>query len=276
MITIRSLDFSYRKNQIINGLDWSLMDGQICGLLGKNGAGKTTLLHTIAGLLEPDAGSIEVNGFRPFSKRVDFKRKIFLVPESFYLPNLSIDRLVHLYSSIYPSFDPELFEQLLIDFELQDRPHWKKLSFGQRKKLLLALGISTQTPVLLLDEPTNGLDIPSKLQLNSALSRKLDKDKIIIISTHHVRDVEALFDTIAILDRGRIQLQCSIKELAQIFCYDVTDQQPSEPIFAEHTLAGYQVLSQNRGNRESQLDLEFLYKAYHDNSEKIIEKVVTK
>ena len=94
MINIQNLHFAYRKKPVFTGLSLQLQPGHIYGLLGKNGTGKSTLLRNIAGLLFPDKGKIEVLGFTPGKRQPAFLQEIFIVPEEFYLPNVTIEKFV--------------------------------------------------------------------------------------------------------------------------------------------------------------------------------------
>ena len=109
MISINNLHFSYRKKEVFNGLNLSLVKGHIYGLLGKNGTGKSTLLRLMAGLLQPRKGSALVLGHTPFKRQPDFLQQLFLVPEEFYLPNVTVARFVDCNAGFYPFFNHEQF-----------------------------------------------------------------------------------------------------------------------------------------------------------------------
>ncbi len=265
MIRFDSVDFAFGKHEILKQLDWTLHPGKVYGLLGRNGAGKTTLLHCLCGLLHPQAGSIRVWDHQPQLRSVSFKADIFLVPESFYLPDLSIRQLLKFYGKAYPRFDRQLFDKLLVDLELVNLRHWRKLSYGQKKKLLIALGIAAQTSVLILDEPTNGLDIPAKTQLNRALARLLERKKIIIISTHHIKDVEHLLDHVSILDEGRIRWESSVSRISTAFSFVSSYEKPANSLYSEPMPNGFYSIIPNNDKSEGRVDLELLYKACHQN-----------
>ncbi len=149
------------------------------GLLGKNGAGKSTLLNLIAGLIQPQKGEINVNSFKPFDRKPCFLADIYMVPEEFSFPHISIQTYVKAFSPLYPAFDQQKLNDILEEFELERSVNLNKLSHGQRKKFLIAFALSTNCKMLVFDEPTNGLDIPSKSQFRKILvSTTLDKQII--------------------------------------------------------------------------------------------------
>ncbi len=204
MINIQTLDFAYRKQRsLFDTLSLSLKPGSITGLLGKNGAGKTTLLKLIAGLLYPRSGVIEVNGFHPKNREPSFLSEIFLVPEEFYLPSISITTYIKANSIFYPRFDHDLMQKLLIEFELAMDNSIHRLSYGQKKKFIVSFALATKCRVLILDEPTNGLDIPSKSIFRKVMAGNLDEDQLVLISTHQVKDVENLIDNIVMWPMAR-------------------------------------------------------------------------
>lgn len=137
MIQAINLSFGYRNDQtILNHLDFQLASGTITGLLGKNGVGKTTLLRVMAGLLYPTFGSIHVNGCIPQQRLPDFLSDIYYVPEDFYVPDLSIEKYIHVFGAYYPRFDYAKCGMLIQSQDLKLSHKLGKLSTGQRKNLL--------------------------------------------------------------------------------------------------------------------------------------------
>jgi len=269
MINLENLSFSYNKEPVLNQLNCQLESGKIYGLLGKNGSGKSTLLKCLSGLIFPK-GKIDVLGHLPQNREPSFLSEIFFVPETFYLPDLPNKKLSKYYEQLYPRFSPELFNKLLNEFELEEADRWAKLSFGQRKKVLISLGIAIQPKILLLDEPTNGLDIPAKSQLTKTLARHLDKDQLVIISTHHVKDIESLLDAILILDQGRITVSSSIEAIGKKFLFSHNYAESNPVFYAEDDVLGKKVLASNPSQIEGQVDVELFYKAYHYNGDSIL------
>ncbi len=179
MIQINDLDFTYsRQKGLFNGLSLHLEPGSITGLLGKNGAGKTTLLKLMTGLLHSNSGVISILGHDPKNREVSMLNDVFLVPEEFYFPSISIQEYVKAFAPFYPRFDQALFVRILEEFELMAENNLQKHSHGQKKKFLIAFALSTRCRLLVLDEPTNGLDIPSKSLFRKILAGSLDEDQL--------------------------------------------------------------------------------------------------
>ena len=263
MITIQDLQFSYKKRKVFNGLSLQLHAGHIYGLLGKNGTGKSTLLRNIAGLLFPDGGSIQVLSHKPAQRKPSFLRDIFMVAEEFYLPNLRPGLLAKYYAPFYPNFNKKQFDHYMKEFEIPAGNELQQMSYGQKKKVLISLGLAAKTPVLLMDEPTNGLDIMSKSQFRRVMAGCIDDNKCIVISTHQVKDLENLIDRITIIDEGRILFDQTIEHITRRLSFGITFNQEDvkHALYSEASLRGNAVIMANTEGEESRLDLELLYKA---------------
>lgn len=272
MISIRDLSFSYRSRPLFSQLDFSLSSGGICGLLGKNGAGKTSLLKLISGLLFPQRGTIEINPAEmPSNRSAGFLQNLFFIPEEFELPPVSPEKYMGLFAPFYPRFDPPKYRSYLESFELDARANLKECSFGQRKKCLIAFGLAANCHLTLLDEPTNGLDIPSKSQLRRTLASVLTEDRLFIIATHQVRDLETLIDPVVILDRGNIIFNHSLEEISRHLRVARVGSLPKsgDVLYSEKRLDGFKAVLENSGGAESFLDLETLFNTVIGNQEKV-------
>ncbi|MGC3948674.1 MAG: ATP-binding cassette domain-containing protein [Chryseolinea sp.] len=215
MISIRDFYFSYGKTPVFTGVSTTLTPGHIYGVLGKNGTGKSTLLYNIAGLLYPTSGKITVNGQDPGRREPDFLSDIFMVPEEFYLPNISIPSFVKYYSVFYPKFDRVAFSKYLELFEIPLQSLLQGMSYGQKKKVYISFAVASNTSVLLMDEPTNGLDIISKGQLRKVIASSASDDKILMISSHQVKDLENLIDEVVILSDTTIVLKENLDHVSK-------------------------------------------------------------
>lgn len=265
MIEIQNLNFKYSstKHCVFNDLSLRLGEGQICGLLGKNGTGKSTLLYLLCGLLRPTAGRVEVDGREPSRREASFLQDIFLVPEEFELPQVSLKELMAMYKSMYPNFSHQLFEECLNDFEMPSAVRLNSLSMGQKKKVFMCLAIATNTRYLLMDEPTNGLDIPSKSLFRKILAKYVSDDRTIVISTHQVHDVEQLLDHVAIIDNDRLLLNTSIADLMEQYGFGVLPAgSTAEVVYSEPSLQGFAaVWKRQPGEADTQPNMELLFNA---------------
>jgi len=267
-VCIKGMHFAYRNTSVFEGVDLTVMSGCVYGILGRNGTGKSTLLYNIAGLLYPQLGSVEVLGFNPADRNPDFLQRIFMIPEEFYLPDISINALIRYYGRFYAQFNDEQFRHFLKIFEIPDHT-LLKMSYGQKKKVLISFALACQVPLLLMDEPTNGLDIISKNQLRKAIAESVHDNTTIMISSHQVQDLSNLIDHIIILDNTRIVLQKSIEEIGRKLTFKISPDAEEAAFFKEPVIGGNLVIAMNDGGTESDVDLELLYKATMANPEAI-------
>lgn len=269
MVELNNIGFSYnRKRPLFKGLNLKLRSGYIYGLLGKNGAGKTSLLKHISGLLYPNEGECLVFGYKATERDPRALEDIYLIPEEFELPSASIDRYVKSNAPFYPKFSREQLDHYLAEFELVKDEKLSAMSHGQKKKFLIAFGLATNTRLLILDEPTNGLDIPSKSQFRKIMASVLDEDKLIIISTHQVRDLENLIDVVLVLDSGRIIFNHSIADISEKlrFVQDTRAIAPDELLYEESTGSRTAGIVKNTTETESRVDMEILFNGIVKNS----------
>lgn len=274
MIQIENLSFGYDKKQpLFEQLNLTLPSGNIYGLLGKNGAGKSTLLKLITGLLFPTHGKLNVVGFQPKDRYPQLLQEIYLVNEEFYLPAVTMERFVRLYSPFYPRFRHDLFEEYITEFKLPGMRKLSRLSYGQKKKFLLSFGLATDCKLLVLDEPTNGLDVPSKSQFRKVVTSAIHEERSFIISTHQIRDMENLIDPIIILDEGKVIFFQGYEQISQKLAIHKQAELPEERelVYAEPILGGYSVVTTNTTMEETSLSLEILFNAVVSNTAKINE-----
>jgi len=247
---------------LFKDLNLQLQRGHIYGLLGKNGAGKSTLLKNIAGLVLPKAGFCKVNGQRSAQRVPSFLQELFFIPEDLYLPQVSAAQFVKGTGHFYPRFDEKQFYQMLSDFEVDVHSALSKLSFGQQKKVLIAFGLATNTSLLIMDEPTNGLDIPSKIQFRKVIAAALTEERCIIISTHQVRDLDSLIDTLLVLDQQQIMLNKSLDDILEKIQFVPASQTENlEPLYQEAQTMGINSIIATEGEGYGKVDMELLFNA---------------
>ena len=263
MLKIKNLDYSYsRRMRLIENFNMYLPTGCVCGLLGKNGAGKSTLIYLICGLLKPQHGEISLLGRTPFKREPAFLKDIFLVPEEFSLPNVTLEEYVSVNSPFYPRFNREQMEHYLEIFELSKDLHLGKLSLGQKKKAFISFAMACNTSLLLLDEPTNGLDITSKRNFRRAVAECMNDDKSILISTHQVYDVDKILDHVIITDRDGVLLNASINEIIEKirFSFTTNRERAENALIALEVPGGYNIAEpMTAGEEETSLNLETLF-----------------
>ncbi len=274
MVTVQNLNFRYDRKAVLDQLSLNLNKGSIYGLLGRNGAGKTTLLKLLSGELFPQSGTVSVLDHSPSRRDPCFLSDIFYIPEEFTLPSMNIDRYLGLHAPFYPKFQNGQFQKFLKEFELQEeKTSLAKLSYGQKKKFLLAFGLASGTSLLLLDEPTNGLDIPSKTQFRRTVASALREDQIILISTHQVRDMENLIDPLIILDRGELRMNASLEEFSRKYVIEFQPKGSSGSALYREAVPGGEVIVRPRAEDEEEtaIDLEILFNFITRKEEEISE-----
>ena len=268
MIEVSNISFKYagQKDLVFDDFSLRLEENNIYGLLGKNGTGKSTLLYLISGLLRPKKGTVSFDGIETKLRKPETLSEIFIVPEEFDLPAMSLDEYVKINRPFYPLFSTNVLEDCLKDFELSSDLKLNALSMGQKKKVFMAFALATGTKVMLMDEPTNGLDIPSKSQFRKVVARYMSGDRTLIISTHQVHDVEALLDHILILSRQKLLLDANVAEIQEKYTFEYrTPDNMDDVLYAEPSLQGNAVIAPRKeGSAETQVNLELLFNAVNE------------
>ena len=272
MIEIKNLDFSYKKTSVFSNINLSFPEGSIYGLLGENGVGKTTLLKLICGLQRPGQGTCTVDGMTCYDRLPAMLQRIVFLPDEVQLPdNATPQQYVNELAPFYPTFSQGTFLHLMQELEVEPDRKFKEMSFGQQKKSLIAASLSLGTDYVLLDEPTNGLDIPSKAQFRSILSKMADEGKTIIISTHQVKDVENLIDPIVILSHNAVLLDASVQKITEKLFFEYGGEAREDALYSELLPGGYMNVVPNTTGEESQLNIEALFNAVLRNKNQINE-----
>ncbi len=273
MIAFKDVCFSYRRNiPVLSNLSLQIEPGTVCGLLGRNGVGKSTMLYLTAGLLRPRSGQVLCNGYIPSDRQVNFLNDIFIVPEEFDLPPISLNEYVRINSVFYPKFNMDLMHSILEIFALPADINLGALSLGQKKKAFLSFALACNTSILLLDEPTNGLDITAKRMFRAAITAAMTDDKTIIISTHQVYDVENILDHVVIADNNRILLNRPMIDIQTKlrFGYTQDPEQAKRALFSIPMPGGFNVVEfLDNPDRETEVNLETLFELTNSNPELI-------
>ena len=262
MIKLTNLEAGYKqKNPVLSAISTQIEAGNIYGLLGSNGVGKTTLLHTIAGVLEPLAGEVDVMGHTPSAHTRQFFEQIYYITDEVELPAMSLEGYIGTYAKFRPGFSREQMQDYLQRMNFTFGVRLNKLSLGNRKKFVIAYALACNTPLLLMDEPTNGLDIESKRQLRSILASLDMSNRAIIISTHQIADLEQMLSHILIIKDKQLIISTSLDNAAQRLSFGRVGEF-AEPLFVD----GLRVIAPNNGEY-SNLDLEMLYLAVLESAE---------
>lgn len=261
MITTHSLSFGYSSShQVLTNISLSLENGHIHGLLGCNGIGKTTLLKLICGIMRPQRGEVRVCGVDPFERNAEMMRELMIIPEEFDLPNISLEKYAAVTSPFYPRFDKGAMMGYCQEFHVNPAERLHSMSMGQRKKAYIAFALACNVKMLLLDEPTNGLDIPSKSTFRRLLAGYVSDDRMVVISTHQVADVEQLLDSIVILDEQGVALNATTSEICRKLKFGRASE-GDKVIYSERTIQGEMAVIYNEDDDETPLSIELLFNA---------------
>ena len=264
MLSINNISFSYNKRSgdLFHDFSLELNAGNVYGLLGKNGAGKSTLIYLMTGLLTPKSGEALLDGVNVRKRLPKTMSDIFLVPEEFELPRLSLKQYVDINAPFYPNFSKEDMQRYLDIFEMGGDMNVKlqALSMGQKKKVFMAFAFAANTRVLIMDEPTNGLDIPSKSQFRKLVTTGMTDDKLMLISTHQVRDISDILDHVTIIDQSRVLLNTSFADVMNKVAFRPL-REGAQPLFVLQSPYGPLGAVPAEEGEETKVDLEMLFNA---------------
>ncbi len=168
--------------------------------------------------------------------------------------------------------------ELLSEFEVEDNGKLKNMSYGQKKKFIIAFALATNCSLVLMDEPTNGLDIPSKSKFRKVVASVIDENRSILISTHQVRDLENLIDPVIMIENGKIIFNHSIEEITGSLDFmkiSNGELTPESVIYSEEIFGGRNIVVPNSGRSDTQVDFELLFNAVLNNHKEIIEQIKT-
>ena len=204
-VVCRGLHKRYGDVVAVAGLDLEVRAGECFGLLGPNGAGKTTTIEILEGLLEQDAGDVEVLGLRWGADDQALRQRLGIqLQETQLNEKLAVEEVVRLFRSFYRR-GPSVSQVLqMVELESKRRSWVGKLSGGQKQRLAVACALVNEPDLLFLDEPTTGLDPQSRRQLWALLERFRQGGGTILLTTHYMDEAEALCDRVAIVDHGRV------------------------------------------------------------------------
>ena len=211
LLEINNLTKKYGKFVALDGVNLSLGEGKIVGLLGPNGSGKTTLMKCVAGLLTPDGGSITVDG-KPIG--AETKKIVSFLPERTYLrPTQTVASVLEYFSLFYEDFDVSAAEKMLNVLGVNKKAELKTLSKGTKEKVQLIAVMARRARLYLLDEPIGGVDPAAREFIIETILSRFKSGAPIVVSTHLIRDVEEILDEYVFVRGCRLGEPGSAKEV---------------------------------------------------------------
>ena len=214
LLKVNNVSKRFGRKRVLDGLSITVTPGKIIGLLGPNGSGKTTLMKTIAGLILPDAGSIVYPSAAV--RGIESKKTISFMPDSLAFPTwMKVSDAFAFYQKMYPDYDDSQAKTMQEILGLSLNESIKKMSKGMQERVALGVTFSRKTALYLLDEPLGGIDPVGKKKVMQSILATHAEDASILLSTHLIKDVETVFDSIALLKGGKIVLEKDCEELRQ-------------------------------------------------------------
>lgn len=213
LLEINDLTKKYGKFVALDGVNLSLGEGKIVGLLGPNGSGKTTLMKCVAGLLTPDGGSITVDG-KPLG--AETKKIVSFLPERTYLrPAQTVESVLEYFSLFYEDFDVSSAEKMLNVLGVNKKAELKTLSKGTKEKVQLIAVMARRAKLYLLDEPIGGVDPAAREFIVETILSRFKDGATIVVSTHLIRDVEDILDEYVFVRGCKLSEPRSAKEVRE-------------------------------------------------------------
>ncbi|HEX8995960.1 MAG TPA: ABC transporter ATP-binding protein [Ktedonobacterales bacterium] len=217
-IVAEELRKSYGATKAVDGISFTVRQGEIFGMLGPNGAGKSTTIEIVEGLRAADSGSVSVLGLRQPREARAIKSRIGIQLQTTSLyPRLTVSEILDLFHQFYPHRKTLSTETLisLVDLGEKKNTRSKQLSGGQKQRLSVALALVNDPDVVFLDEPTTGMDPQARRQLWDVVLGLKQQGKTILMTTHYMEEAEQICDRVAIVDHGHIIETGTPAELVQ-------------------------------------------------------------
>ena len=214
MIHAKAVTKTFDSVKALDGLDMTVENASVYGLVGCNGAGKTTLLRAISGIYRVDSGEITIDGAAVFENAA-VKRKLFFIPdEHYFLPQANLDRMAAFYRGYYPDWDNAVYSKLTALFGLDRKKHLSGFSKGMQRQAAIILALATRPACLFLDESFDGLDPVMRGLLKKLLLEYIaEKEASVVISSHNLRELEDLCDHIGLINEKKVTFESNIDDM---------------------------------------------------------------
>lgn len=204
---------SYSKKDVLKDLNLDIPKGKIVGLLGPNGSGKTTMIKLINGLLQPDKGSIEINGIKP---SVETKKIVSYLPEKTYLNDwMKVKDILAFFKDFYEDFNMEKADQMLESLKIDKDEKLKTMSKGTKEKVQLILVMCRKADLYILDEPIGGVDPAARSYILKTILTNYNENSTLLIATHLISEIENICDDVIFISNGEIVLQGNVDEIRE-------------------------------------------------------------
>lgn len=205
MITATNATKRFEDITAVDHICAEVKDGSVYGLIGSNGAGKSTFLRMLAGILQPDEGTVQIDGADIFENIAMKERFFFISDEQFFFPNSTPKEMKNYYKRFYSKFDEARYRKLMNGFGLDENRKLRTFSKGMKKQISVICGVCSGTDYLFCDETFDGLDPVVRQTVKSLFAEDVaDRGLTPIIASHNLRELEDICDHVGLLHRGGI------------------------------------------------------------------------
>jgi len=216
VIQCDNLTKTYKNCKALENLSFTIEENTITGLIGRNGAGKTTLLKLLRGYLKPSSGEVRVFEEDPFNSLKVASNTIFIDENMTFSKHITLEDIITVAKDFYPSFDEVLSRKLLEYFSLNKNNKHSELSKGMTSTFNMILGIASHSALTIMDEPTTGMDAAVRKEMYKILLRDyIENPRTIIISSHHLEELEDILEDILLLKDGTRCIHMPIVDLKE-------------------------------------------------------------
>lgn len=218
MIEFKNVTKSYGSHTVLNHMNFTIKKGTLTGVIGRNGVGKTTLMKIIAGYIQNTLGDVHVFSEKPFNSLKVSANSIFIDDTMRFSDKLSLQDILKEASFFYANWDKALAQRLFDYFSFQPNAWHHQLSKGQKSTFNAIIGLAAHCPLTIFDEPTTGMDTAVRQDFYRALLRDyIAHPRTILLSSHHLEEIENLLEDILLIHDGISQFHGSITNLQEMF-----------------------------------------------------------
>lgn len=207
-VSIKDVVKQFGALRALDGVSMEIAEGDFFGLLGPNGAGKTTLISSLAGLVRPDSGSLQVLGHDVVRDFREARRRLGVVPQELVFdPFFNVRETLRIQSGYFGiRKNDDWIDEILENLDLTNKAdvNMRRLSGGMKRRVLVAQALVHKPPVIVLDEPTAGVDVELRQGLWQFIRRLNTEGHTIILTTHYLEEAEALCNRLALMKQGRL------------------------------------------------------------------------
>ena len=213
MITSNNLTKKFGSKTAVDGVSLTLEPGHVYAMLGPNGSGKTTWMKMAAALMKPTSGEVLYEG-KPVG--VESRRHVaYMSTEPYFYSWMTVRDVGRYYQDFFEDFSPEKYDSLIREMELEPAMKTRTLSSGMMAKLKIAVTMARDARVWMLDEPFNGIDLLARDEIRRCILREASEDKVLLLSSHLVEEMEAVCDTAVFIRQGRLVEVRNLEEMRE-------------------------------------------------------------